>query len=444
MFEKLNPIRIFKAYETKIATLEHSVDILLGEITERRTRGNPYTAPNDAIAEVAAKYEGTAIWGIMQVRNIIDVRAAFTIGQGIKIVDKGETTPGKKSREMEHIEQFIKDNDLDEEGPIDLAKEAEIEGRCLVKVIKDEKKRTAEYRFVSYSDMKYKIETDPDDYKKYIKATYKTLGPNGKDVVVEAKDFVYKRFAGRVTKVNEIMPKIAMVLVQCENLDKALADWREMNKYYASPTPYFECLDMAAAEKMQTALTKINWKIGKALAGVGKFQMVGMTDTGKDSLEKEIVTNAKMISGDTGIPIHFLGFPDLMSNRSTSTDLFEMIMASTAKERLVWAGFYEELFDKALVAGNSNYKTGVIKVEILQVSAAKIQELVEVWLPLFTAQVIDLDYMLARIPDADPRAMRKRLDEVGTRMLQQIKESEAQPGQEEPAAAGAGRRGGAQ
>jgi hypothetical protein len=220
------------------------------------------------------------------------------------------------------------------------------------------------------------------------------------------------------------------VLAQCENLDKALSDWRKMNRLFASPTPYFECVDLEAAKKMQAALAAINWKIGKSLAGVGKFTMVGMTDSGKDSLEKEIIMNAKMISGDTGIPVHFLGFPELMSNRATSTDLFEMIMASTAKERLVWAGFYEELFDKALALANSNYRPGVVKVEILQVSDAKIQELSTVWLPLYTANVIDLDYMLSKIPDADPEKMKKSLDDNAQKMLDQIKESEAQPGQE--------------
>ncbi len=426
-----------KEMRAQVAELEHSVNILLGEVIERRTDGNPYTEPSAAIAEVAKKYEGTAVWGIMQVRNIIDVRAAFTIGQGIKLVDT-EGTAGKKSREMEFIEEFIKQNDLDEEGPIDLAKEAEIEGRTLVRVFMPQGAKIPEYRFISYSDTKYKVETDPEDYKKYVKVKYRTSGENGKDVEIEAKDFVYKKFAGRISKVNDIMPKIAMVLVQCENLDKALSDWRKMNKLFASPTPYWECDDMEAAKKMQAAIKEINWKIGKALAGVGKFSMVGMTDSGKDSLEKEIITNAKMISGDTGIPIHFLGFPDLMSNRSTSTDLFEMIMASTAKERLVWAGFYEELFDKALALANANYRPGVVKVEILQVSDAKIQELTNVWLPLYTANVIDLDYMLSKIPDADPEKMKKSLDANAEKMLRQIKDSEAQPEQEETAGAGQG------
>jgi hypothetical protein len=141
-------------------------------------------------------------------------------------------------------------------------------------------------------------------------------------------------------------------------------------------------------------------------------------------LEKEIITNAKMISGNVGIPIHFLGFPDLMSNRATSTDLFELIMASTAKERLVWAGFYEEMFDKALTKANKNFTPGQVKAEILQVSDAKIQELASVWLPLYTGGVIDLDYMLSKIPDIEPSKVKKSLDDAQLKMVADIKAQE--------------------
>jgi len=430
MFEFIPRMTQIKEMRSQISELQHSISILLGDnVTQSTTRGNPYPNFKSAIVEMAKKYEGTATWGVQQIRNIIDVRAAFTIGQGIKLVQKdGSQT---ESREMKFLKEFVQLNDLDEEGPIDLAKESEIEGRCLVKLFANTEKKQIEYRFISYSVNSYKIETDPEDYKKYLKANYRNTATQ-KDVSLESKDFIYKKFAGRIEKVNDIMPKVAMVLRQCEDLDKALSDWREMNKLFASPTPYFECLTEEAAKKMQTALQLLNWKIGKAFAGTAKFSLVGITDSGKDSLEKEIITNAKMISGAVGVPVHFLGFPDLMSNRSTSTDLFEFIMASTAKERGVWAGFYEELFDKAIEKANTDLKTnlepGKVKAEILQVSDAKIQELASVWLPLYTGGVIDLDYMLSKIPDVDPKKVKTALDEAQQKMVDSIKKQEAAAG----------------
>jgi len=419
------PIQV-KEMRGQIAELQHNISILLGDtVTQPSTRGNPYTNYRSAITEIAKKYEGTAQWGVQQVRNIIDVRSAFVIGQGLKLIQKdGSET---KSREMEFLEQFIELNDLDEEGPLDLAKESDIEGRCLVKLVVNEEKKMIEYRFISFSVNGYKIETDPEDYKKYIKASYRD-STNQKDIVIDVGDFIYKKFAGRIEKVNDIMPKIAMVLRQCEDLDKALVDWREMNHLFGSPTPYFKCLTEEEAKKMQTRLQTLNWKIGKAMCGTAEYSLVGMTDSGKDSLEKEIITNAKMISGAVGVPIHFLGFPELMSNRAVSTDLFEFINASTAKERGVWAGFYEEMFNKVIEKSNAVLKTnlepGKVRAEILQVSDAKIQELTNVWLPLYTGGVIDIDYMLSKIPDIDPKKVKAAKAEEEAKMLESIKAQE--------------------
>jgi hypothetical protein len=421
---------VVKEMRKQVAELQHSVSILLGDnIIVSTTRGNPYTNYKSAITEIAKKYEGTATWGVQQVRNIIDVRSAFVIGQGLKLVQKNGSD--KESSELTFLKEFVQLNDLDEEGPLDLAKESDIEGRCLVKLVTNDEKKMIEYRFISYSVNGYKIETDPQDYKKYTKAVYRDTA-NQADVSIEANNFVYKKFAGRIEKVNDIMPKVAMVLRQCEDLDKALADWREMNKLFASPTPYFKCLNAEEATKMQSRLTSLNWKIGKALAGTAEYALVGMTDSGKDSLEKEIITNAKMISGAVGVPVHFLGFPELMSNRAVSTDLFEFINASTSKERAVWAGFYEELFDKVIEKANTDLKTnlkpGLIKVEILQVSDAKIQELTNVWLPLYSASVIDLDYLLNKIPDINPKKVKDEKKAKDEEMLASIKRQEESGG----------------
>jgi hypothetical protein len=427
MFEIFKaPIQV-REMRRQLAEVQNTVSVLLGDaVSVTTTLGNPYTNYRTAITEIAKKYEGTAQWGVQQLRNIIDVRSAFVIGQGLKLVQKDGSQ--EKTRELEFLEEFIEANDLDEEGPIDLAKESEIEGRCLVKLFANVEKGVIEYRFVSYSVNGYKITTDPSDYKKYLTASYRDSA-NQKDVVIDAKDFVYKKFAGRIEKVNDIMPKVAMVLRQCEDLDKALTDWREMNRYFASPTPYFKCLTADEAAKMRTALTAMNWKIGKVLTGTAEFSLVGMTDSGKDSLEKEIITNAKMISGAVGVPVHFLGFPELMSNRAVSTDLFEFINASTSKERAVWAGFYEELFNKVIEKANVELKTnlepGKVECEILQVSDAKIQELASVWLPLYTGGVIDLDYMLTKIPDIDPKKVKAAKAVEEQKMLSAIKEQEA-------------------
>lgn len=418
-----------QALEKKVVELQNSLSVLIAAPdTITNTNGNPYRDSKQAVTELARKYEGVAQWGVQQARNIIDVRSAFIIGQGIRIVDKDAQETGQKSREFEFIEEFVKLNNLDEEMPQELAKEGEIEGRTLVRLVPNPDKKNIDFRFIPYSVYGYEVVTDPNDYQKYLQVTYKDTKSHA-DVVIEASDFVYQRFAGRVSKVNDIFPKVGMVLRHIEDLDKALKDWRDINNLFAAPTPYFKCLSTSDAQALMEALKKINWKVGKMLVGTAEFSMVGPSDTGRDSLEKEIITLCKIISGATGVPVHFLGLPDLMSNRATSTDLFEFINASTNKERHMWEGFYEQLFDKAIEKANSSLRTnlqpGKVKAQILNITEAKVRELSEVWLPLYTAGVIDLDYMLSKIPDIDAAKAKQANQAEADRMLASVKAQEA-------------------
>ena len=418
-----------QALSKKVAELQSSLSILIGDnVSTSSTIGNPYKEYKAAVIALATKYEGTAQWGVQQVRNVIDVRSAFIIGQGFKLKDSGvKEGSGKKSREMEFIEAFVKHNDLDEEKPQELAKEGEIEGRCLVKVAPSKDGKNIDFRFIPYSVHEYSVTSNQDDYEDFEYVTYRD-NTTHQDVKLNKGQFIYRKFAGRLSKVNDVMPKCAMVLRHCEDLDKALWDWRTANNIFAAPTPYFKVPNANDVDPLLKKLAALNWKIGKAFAGVAEFSLVGMNAAGMDSLMKEIESLAKIISGATGVPVHFLGFTDLMSNRSTSTDLFEFINASVNKERHIWEGFYQALFDLAITQYNTlqktNLKTGAVKAEILMLTEAQLRLLSEVWLPLYTAGVIDLDYFLSKIPDADPDKIKTAQDEAAKRMLDQIRANE--------------------
>ena len=62
-----------------------------------------------------------------------------------------------------------------------------------------------------------------------------------------------------------VMPKTAKVLTQCENLDKALYDWRKINNLFASPTPVVECTSEGDAKSIATAIEAAKWNVGKLL-----------------------------------------------------------------------------------------------------------------------------------------------------------------------------------
>jgi hypothetical protein len=412
--------RPIKTLKTKVAKLQHTLDILSCQVVESSTiTGNPYPTYSLAIAETAKKYEGTADWGIQQVRNIIDVRSAFIIGNGIKVKPKEKKN---SEREVEFIQGMLTSNNFDRELTQELAKEAEIEGRCLVKLIPNIEKKRIDVRFISYTTTNYKVHAKEDDYQEYEKVTYKD---GSQEVTLEQDEFVYKKFAGRVHKVNEIMPKVAMVLRQCEAIDKALVDWRKINHLFASPTPHFECMDKKQSEDIYDILRNNNWDIGKVLVTPGKFTLVETSGTGVQSAENEITTNAKMISGATGVPVHFLGLPDLMSNRAVSHDLMEFVNASTKKETEVWVGFYEELFYKALKMANKvfkkNFSEDGVNVSIVKFTEGQMREIAETWLPLYNARVITIRDLLSRIPDIDVEETIKQKNEEDNQMLARIK-----------------------
>lgn len=401
--------------------------------------GNPYPTYDSAIAELGKKYDGVAPWGCFQTRTIVDVRAAFTIGNGVQAVVVDPVTKKKLDgkqyqKELDFINGFIDFNNLDEEFAQELAKEAELEGRVLLKLVPDTEKKQVGIRFISYNTNKYKVSTDPEDYAKYTQVDYKI---QDKTITLTEGQFTYKKFAGRVDKVNDVMPKTATILRQIEDLDKCLKDLRTMNNLFASPTPHFNCEDQNSAKDLYKKLQEVNWKIGKLLVTTkAQFALVGADAAGAESLVKEMTNIVKVISGVTGIPVHFLGLPDLMSNRSTSTDMFEMIIASTNRERKTWVGTYEELFQAALQMSNEQFGTtftlGVVSCDIPQITAEKLKALADVWLPLYTAGVVDLDYMLSMIPDADPARIKAAAQAEAQKQLDALKM------QEKAAAAGQG------
>ena len=433
MFEIFrNPIKV-REMRKQIVELQNSVNILIGGATEQASsRGNPYRTYQGAITALAQKYEGTAQYGVNQIRNIIDIRSAFIIGQGIQLNCEDEKL---YSRELEFINDMIRYNNFDEEMPQELAKEAEIEGRSLVKLIPNKEKQNVDIRYVSYNTNNYTVISSPDDYQKYLKVTGKTRSSGNTidgykyvELNLDASEFVYKKFAGRVDKVNDIMPKTAMVLRHCEDLDKALCDWREANYFFAVPTPYFKCVDVNEIKTTAAKINEVNWRVGKAFIGTADFKMVEISGSGMNSIKEEILALAKFISGATGVPVHFLGLPDLMSNRAVSTDLFEFINASTNKERHIWEGFYEELFDKALLMANKefkrNYATGKIKAKILSITESQIRQLAEIWLPLYSAGVVDLRYILGKIPDIDVEEQISSQEESALKMFEKVKQQE--------------------
>lgn len=397
-------------------------DILTAREDRKKYRGNEYRNYKTAVQEISRKYTGQADWGVFQTGNIIDLRAAFIISEGVKIT--GDENEAKA--ELQFCETLFKYNNLDREVAQDFAKEAEIEGKILIKLawetakVNGKESGMVSTRFISWTDKNYKIENQEDDYTKFTKALWRPT--SGKEETLEVNEFVYKKFGGRISDPNDAQPKIMKCLTQIESLDKALRDWREINRLYAAPTPHIECETQEQAQAIMAEIEKNpNFKIKKFIAHTGKFDFAGPDIRGIDSLENEIITLAKMISGTTGIPVHFLGLPDLLSNRATASNLGQLIFGSTLKERQIWKGVYEEIIqksmgmfnDKALKQKGAKLDPSKITVDIPYPSEEEWLHFEKVWLPLWLAGKVTDELALSKLPGVDAAAelARRKKDE---------------------------------
>lgn len=398
----------------------------------RKYVGNAYRDYLTTIQEIARKYEGSADWGNLQTGSIIDVRAAFIIGQGIAAIPTDKEF--KDSPEMDFVKAFFDYNDLDREGAQEFAKEAEIEGCFLGHLIWNEDDQMVSLRFQSRVDKAYAIITDPKDYAWYKKATWKAEGATI-DTVLEEPAFVYARFGGRVHLPNRPTPKIGKCLTQIESMDKALRDWREINHLFAAPIPTIECADAASAKAMDAAVTGINWKLRKMVSIAGKLVFASPDLTGGSAaLENEIITNAKMVSGTTGCPIGFMGLGDLTTKLGSGSEITsDLIAASTSKERAIWIGKYTEIIRKAMAIWNKEVTLGArldperVKIIIPFITAEAWGRIADVYLPLYTADAIDLSTLLAQVPGIDVDAEMDKAAEREAGALERFSKSNLNP-----------------
>ncbi len=402
----------------------------------KKYTGNRYKTYNTAVKEISKKYKGNADWGVFQTGNIIDLRAAFIISEGLNITgDKNEA-----KAELEFAEAFLRYNDLDREVPQEFAKEAEIEGKILLKLAWEEqevngkKGGAVSVRFIPWTQKNYKIETSKttDDYLRYTKAVW--TPSSGKEETLDEPEFVYKKFGGRVYDPNDAQPKVMKCLTQIEDLDMALRDWREIDRLYSSPTPEIECeTKEQAAAIMEEIRKNPNFKIKKFIAHTGVLSFKGPDIRGIQSLENEILTLVKMISGTTGIPVHFLGLPDLLSNRAVASNLGQLILSSTSKEREIWKGAYEEVLAKSMVMFNEKVfaqKSGgldptKLKVDIPYPSEEAWEHFEKVWLPLWLAGKISDELALSKLPGINQKEeMDRRAADEETEFKKAMAENE--------------------
>lgn len=390
-------------------TQEYLTDILTYKAGEKMTSlapsANPYQSREKLVAELVNKYKGYARSGNQLIQRIVDTRAAFAMAAGLsaRLLD-----PQQGAAELEFIRGLIRMNQLDGQFGQSLAVEKELEGQVLLVLEYQPEADSVLLRFISWNDTHYEIAYSDQSYTSIESITYENQ--DGETVAIPPSSAVFIKFNSRIHS-REGVPTLSGLLPEAEDIDYALRDWRRLNRYFASPTPYFKTRDIQEAKDLYDRLLApgVDWRIGKVFAGPAEFSLVGMNDAGYDSIQREIETKVKILAGGAGVPVQFLGFPEFMSNRATAENTMEPVALVSIAEQRSWLGGFAELFDKAVAlrnlqapAGSARLSPGKVAPVMRFVTSAQIERLVTLYLPLWQSGAISLEALLKLLPDVEP------------------------------------------
>ncbi len=405
MFGQKN--KMIKLLQVEIQAVRHQVDVLMLPVTasNKRIRKNNYMTYASQVEAIKEKYNANADYGNAMTGTIIDTRTAFICGQGINIVSDDEATG-------EWVKKFLDDNDLNGTKLISMVQESEMEGKQLI-VLKPTKEQV-EVKLFSWTTNKYTVNTAKDDYEKIKSVTYKT--DDGDTHKVEIDRAVYVKVGGSDNCINDTPPRIASVLTQIDNYERALYDLREGNHLFGYPTPCFLTTSDQQSTTIQKAIDKNAWKVGQTYVGTAKMYYPAPPDV-YSGLDKEMSLNIKLISSRTGLPVHWLGWTDLMSNRATATELRDFVVAGTMKERLIWTEKITEMIQKAMTLAKDSSIDGAVydpdgfTVTLPYITLEQVKALSETWLPLKENNVISMGTYRNMIPGIEPDEEARKIQE---------------------------------
>ena len=372
--------------------------------------GNAFTSYKSQVNETYRKYNGLSDFGNQQTRAVIDLRTSFIAGEGISISAKN-----KKTRDW--IQTFITNNKLNGLNLINGAKGTEIAGQTLFlyKPINDN------------GEIKIKVIRMPYTLKQRYKPVYGKLFENEKilDIMLKTKTgweslnykyFVYVRTGGDDTNTEGPVTKTGVVLTDIENYDRALKDIRRLNHILARITPVWETTSDTETTALKNNLNDTRWKIGEAFIGKAKFRYETPGTEAHSNLIAELTSTIKSISAVTGVPVHWLGYVDLMSNRATAKSLYENIKASTSIERIIWEEAYYHLILNAMQLYIDSGGTNVdfdkdFQVRLPLISLENFLEIVRALNIAYNDKAISIDDYMNFIPGIDPLKTKEALQQ---------------------------------
>jgi len=412
------------------------MDVLISPITASQTaeaeeNKNNYKSYDAQVAQTYKMYDALADYGSEILRGIVESRVSFISGEGIS-VDGPKPT-------MKFIDKFLYLNKLRGSRLLSMVQTGEMEGKNLVILSPDRKPKLykneiipgyVKARSFSWYVNKYVVQVNQFDTDEITKITYADKTDEKKVKSIPIKQAVYIRLGGSPDKLNDTPSRIHNVLTQIENASRIELDLRKNNHLFAKIMPTWKTTTPTEAKGIRDDVNSDNWELGKSYAGTADFSLTGPPLGASDALSTEFVLCLKIISAMTGIPIHWMAYPELMSNRATAENLLEVVHGATVKDRLIWEEGLKDIIlkamDLAIAEGwedNSIKKDFVLKFDM--VSLATLKALSETWLPLQMANVISMSTLRSKVPGIDSNEEKQLIEKEKKENVELMQDSMA-------------------
>ena len=364
---------------------------------------NAYTTYEGQVGETYRKYNSFASFGCQQTRAVVDLRVAFICGEGISVSAKDENT-------SLWIEDFLEKNKLDGTNFINAVKGSEMAGQSLflLKLAKWQEGQIyiKALRIPYRVSMPYKpIYSDPIATDEVVSIMIKK---DGMWIATNYSNFIYIRTGGDDCNSEGPVTKVGVILTDLENYDRAIKDMRRNNHIFARITPNWQTKTNAETTALVGVMNQKKWKIGDAVVGTAEFEYKTPKGGAHENLQSEMTATIKTISGVTGIPVHWLGYVDLMSNRSTAESLYELIKNKTIIERSEWESALRSIIIRAMEMYIDNGGTDLNKldhdfqVRLPLIDFGNFIDLVRALSIAYSDEAISIDDYRNNIPGIDP------------------------------------------
>jgi hypothetical protein len=418
--------------------LSKQVGIILSDITVYRTAqqttDNPYNSRQTQVQELLKKYRGTAAKGNLLAQRLVNLRVAFSVPNRLLLVKNPlvDATEEEVKKVKEFLEDFMKHNGLDGALPREISKEGELQGAVVISQEWDGSAKLPNLMYYPWNDTAFEVKRA---VKYSLKPEYTvTINIDGTKRVLDSEKTSYIAFNETISDPTGY-PVCGQILRTIEYLESDMTDWRKLNHLFAHPTPHFKCESQEEAEVINEMITAKGWKVGTAIATNSEFTLKGTTGVEANLLMLSIQTGAKVISGHTGISVHFLGFANVMSNRATAESMGEPTEIILNSEIASWKAFYTDMFNKAIRMRNGELngtlKEDLIVPKMVPLTDRQWQHIKDIYLPAIDKGRISNATFLDALPDIDPAAEKERIAEEEAKAEEKRKSAPVVPNAQE-------------